>query len=130
MRIRIGDLDLPPARIVDLIAIAEEAFEFERAQLLADLDAAGSDPETRMEKIRELSLRKGTGSLLIMATFRLDMAHRIVRGQLNRAAAIAPIDVEAIIAGLRHDEMVSLAQRFMGYREPDPEVPPKAAGAD
>lgn len=127
MRVQIAGLDLPLAPVKDLIAVADEAFEFERAQLLADLDAAGVEPESRAERLRELSMRKGTGALLIMATFRIETATRIVRSQLQRASAIATIDVDAILGGLRHEEVTALAQRFMGYREKDSADPQTAA---
>jgi hypothetical protein len=128
MKVKIGDLELPLAPVRDLIALADEAFAFERSQLLADIEAAGLDPEARLERLRDLSMRKGTASLLIMATFRLEFAMKVVRARLQEAVPFAPgLDPELILFRMRHEEMVSAAQAFLGYRERDPEDPRKAA---
>lgn len=127
MRVRIAGLDLPLATVQDLIDMADEAFTFERQQLLSDMQDAGLEADAKLERLRELSMRKGTGALLIMATFRIDTASRLVKKQLDRAARLVDINPAEILAALKHEEITSLSQQFIGYRERSEEDPQTAA---
>ena len=113
---------VPLITVRDMMQICDQAFDEERESLVADLDAAGVDPPTRLERLREHSQRRGTVSLLLLATFRISTASRIVRMSLERA----DLDYEATLAEMTPERMVDLAQQLCGYRKAESgEVPPE-----
>jgi len=113
---------VPLITVRDMMQICDQAFDEERESLVADLDAAGVDPQTRLERLREHSQRRGTVSLLLLATFRISTASRIVRMSLERA----DLDCEATLAEMTPERMVDLAQELCGYRKAESgEVPPE-----
>jgi hypothetical protein len=115
---------VPLITVRDMMQICDQAFEEERATLVADLDASGVDPQTRLERLREHSQRRGTVSLLLLATFRIATAGQIVRIALERAG----LEPDSAIAEMTPEEMVEAAQMLCGYRKAEPDTVPLEPG--
>lgn len=115
---------VPLITVRDMMQICEQAFEEERAALVADLDASGVDPPTRLERLRDHSQRRGTVSLLLLATFRISTATQIIRLALDRAA----LQADAVLADMTPEEMVEAAQMLCGYRKAEPDAVPPEPG--
>lgn len=113
---------VPLITVRDMMKVSDMAFEEERQALIADLDAAGVDAATRLDRLREHSQRRGTVSLLLLATFRIETANEIVRTAIGRAG----IDAELVLGDMTPEDIVQAAQMLCGYRKAQAdEVPPE-----
>lgn len=115
---------VPLITVRDMMKVCDMAFEEERAALVADLDAAGVEPATRLERLREHSQRRGTVSLLLLATFRIATASEIVRTAMGRAG----IDIDATIADMTPEDIVQVAQMLCGYKRAESDAVPLEPG--
>lgn len=115
---------VPLITVRDMMQVCDQAFEEERAALIADLDAAGVDPSVRLERLREHSQRRGTVSLLLLATFRISTAGQILRVALERAGKPA----DEIVGDMTPEQMVEAAQMLCGYRKAEPSANPQQPG--
>lgn len=117
-------LRVPLITVRDMMQVCDQAFEDERTALVSDLDAAGVDPPTRLDRLREHTQRRGTVSLLLLATFRIPSASEIIRLAVERAGHQA----EAILSELTPEQIVDTAQRLCGYRRSEESENPQQPG--
>lgn len=105
----------PLVTVGEMMELTEAAWQEERKNLLADLDAAGASPDSRLGVLRDHSQRRGTALVLLIATMRLEYASDIVR----QAAFKAKVNPDEVLASMTPARMVEVAQMLCGYERAD-----------
>jgi hypothetical protein len=108
-----GGLSLPMVTVRDMMAIGESAYQYERATLLANLDAVGMEPRERLDELQQHSSRRGTALLVLMHTYRIEGAAEIIRCAAASAGLCDAAERE--LASMTPRQMVEAAQALTGY---------------
>ena len=84
--------ELKAAQVMDLVAWAADSA---RARLVADMDAAGIEPNAKLDRLREHDDVREVGRDLVKACLRLSGSHRVISAALQNGTAFDDLDFSA-----------------------------------
>lgn len=103
---------VPEPSVGDLIALMDNLYDRERAEILCDLEDAQAAPEERMKALCEHRKTKGLTGNLMRSAFTLDGAVRIINWVVDEDEAALLLDCDP-------EETVRLALRLLGFEDND-----------
>lgn len=102
---------VPQIAVRDMIEESEKAWHWERAQLMADLEASSATSADRLEALQRHTARRGTALVLLVATMRLETAERLIRNASKKAGH----DADEILEAMTPRQIVDKAAELCGY---------------
>lgn len=117
----IDSVAVPLLSVRDMIEVGDAAWHWERANLIADLEASGATTEQRLAALKEQSARRGTALILLVASMRIEVAEEIIRRAL-KAIGSTP---DRHLSMCTPAKLIQTAQALLGY-EPDGDAEGKA----